>query len=187
MNADPPAKASVSASVAPPADASGGPPESADAVLAKNLVVARSVAGVTQQELADNAGISRATIAQLETGSSDPRLSTIAVLAKALGVPPILLLMGKPEAIALAAFFQTTTHGVDLDAGDVARMRRLVDTGMLKDRLRAAMVGATAARSQGDEKLAVSVVAAIFSAIYPGPGTVAGTILGRLLAENDLS
>jgi transcriptional regulator with XRE-family HTH domain len=156
-------------------------------VLAKNLVVARMVSGVTQQALADAAGISRATIAQLETGCSDPRLSTIVELAAALGVPPILLLVGKPEAVALAAFFQKPALPISITDADVAQMRRLVDTGMLKDRLRAALVGADAARASGEEGAATPVSVAIFSAIYPGPGTIAGTLLGRLLSAKTSS
>jgi transcriptional regulator with XRE-family HTH domain len=156
--------------------------ESADSVLAKNLVVARVVAGVTQQALADAAGVSRATVAQLETGYSDPRLSTIVELATALGIPPILLLLGKPEALALSAFFEKPSSDLSVNAGDVARMRRLVETGMLKDRLRAALVGASAARDSGEEGSIAAVSAAIFSAIHPGPGTVAGMLLGRLLS-----
>jgi transcriptional regulator with XRE-family HTH domain len=171
------------AEIASPDQASASRPESADSILAKNLVVARVVAGITQQALADAAGISRATIAQLETGYSDPRLSTIVELAAALGVPPILLLMGKPEAVALAAFFQNPSLGISVSDSDLIHMRRLVDTGMLKDRLRAALVGADVARANGEEGTATPISAAIFSAIHPGPGTIAGTLLGRLLSQ----
>jgi transcriptional regulator with XRE-family HTH domain len=161
--------------------------ESADSVLAKNLVVARVAAGITQQELADAAGISRATVAQLETGYSDPRLSTIVELAAALGVSPIFLLMGKPEAFALSAFFENPSAPLVLSDGDVAKMKRLVDTGMLKDRLRAALVGAGIARASEDAGPSAPVSAAIFSAIHPGPGTIAGVLLGRLVSEQSSS
>jgi DNA-binding XRE family transcriptional regulator len=160
------------------------PAESAGAVLAKNLVVARVVAGVTQHALAAAAGVSRATIAQLETGCSDPRLSTIVLLARALGIPAIVLLMGKPETIALTALLENPSPPISLSEGDVAHMRRLLDTGMLRDRIRAAVVGADLARRAADAATESQVVAAIFSAIHPGPGTIAGTLLGRMLNNN---
>ena len=156
--------------------------ESADALLAKNLVVARNTAKMTQQQLADASGISRATVAQIETGYSDPRLSTIVNLAAALGVPPILLLVGLAEVQGLAKLSETAAQVPLTDPRDIARMRNYIETGMLKDRLRAALIGAHAAGAVFTSPLA-SISAAIFSAFLPGPGTEIGGLLGELLAE----
>jgi transcriptional regulator with XRE-family HTH domain len=164
--------------------------ESADSVLAKNLVTARVAAGVTQHELAEASGISRATIAQIETGYSDPRLSTIVELAKALELPAIFLLIGLPEVRALAQVLNRAERDrPSIDPRDVARMRQYIGTGMLKDRLRAALIGATAAKSFSKSEQA-RVSAAIFSALLPGIGTEIGALLaesnsGRTHAEAD--
>ncbi len=151
-------------------------------MLAKNLLVARVVAGFTQQGLAEASRISRATIAQLEAGYSDPRLSTIDQLAKALGIPAILLLMGKPEIEAISALRQQLEEGAMISARDVQQMRQLVATGMLRDRLRAAVLGGDAVRTAGDPSHLIPISAAIFSAAQPGDGTHVGLLLGRLLA-----
>lgn len=54
--------------------------------LALNLGEARGAAGLTQGELSGRAAISRATIAQIESGNGDPRLATLEALAGVLGV-----------------------------------------------------------------------------------------------------
>ena len=157
--------------------------ESAETVLAKNLVVARLAAGLTQQELAAAADISRATIAQIETGCSDPRLSTIVDLATAIGISPLLLLTGTPEVLALTAL-NGADASIQVSPPDRARMAHLANTGMLKDRVRAARIGAAIAREAGKKPHSV-VAAAIFSAVHPGPGTAVGALLGELSHDID--
>jgi transcriptional regulator with XRE-family HTH domain len=161
--------------------------ESIDAVLAKNLIVARAIAGITQQALAHLAGVSRATIAQLETGYSDPRLSTIVDLSHALGISPVLLLIGDVEAHALVALSNEAKNWSRLvNAEAVDKMRLLLKSGMLKDRLRAAKVGAATALADG-ESSSVCVSTGIFSAIYPGPGTFIGRRLGLFLSLDQVT
>jgi transcriptional regulator with XRE-family HTH domain len=158
-------------------------PESADAILAKNLVTARLAVGLTQQRLAEDSGISRATVVQIEAGSSDPRLSTIIELAKALGLPAILLLVGLPEIQALSRVLERKAkQRPSIDPRDVERMTHFLRTGMLRDRARAAMLGATAAESFSKSELS-RVLAAMFSGFLPGAGTEIGALLGELFAE----
>ena len=152
-------------------------------------MVARLVLGVTQQELAQRADISRATIAQIETGYSDPRLSTIVDLAGALGIPPIVLLTGSEDVRALVNLLELVSapesdlqSAVPVPQTEVERMQRFLRSGMLKDRLRAARIGAAVARAAGAGS-ASEVCSAIFSAVLPGQGTVLGMQLGRVISE----
>lgn len=69
--------------------------------LARNLVVARAAIGWTQHQLARRSRISRATIAHIEATESDPRLSTVVMLAQALNVSPLCLLLGETEIDSL--------------------------------------------------------------------------------------
>jgi transcriptional regulator with XRE-family HTH domain len=52
----------------------------------------REARGLTQQALADVAGVNRVTVANIERGDADPTLVTLKALAKALGVPVATLL-----------------------------------------------------------------------------------------------
>lgn len=54
--------------------------------------------GLSQRELAGMAGISDVAIAELERNHRLPRPSTLAALARALGVPRTTLLHSTPEA-----------------------------------------------------------------------------------------
>lgn len=64
------------------------------AAFARNLRGAREKAGFSQEALAERAGMHRNAVALLETGKRDPRVSTVAKLAKALGIPASDLLRG---------------------------------------------------------------------------------------------
>jgi transcriptional regulator with XRE-family HTH domain len=58
--------------------------------LAAALRDARRAARLSQQELADRAGLTRMTVQKLEAGI-DPRISTIDVVARALGLELVLV------------------------------------------------------------------------------------------------
>jgi DNA-binding XRE family transcriptional regulator len=160
--------------------------ESIGSILAKNLVVARIAAGMTQHELAILADISRATIAQLEAGASDPRLSTVVDLAGAMRISPLLLLAGALDVSAFIALRDgaSTATDIDLLPDDVERMSRYAASGLLKDRVRAARVGAAAARVAKRGQAGV-IAAALFSPMRPGAGTRLGATLGQLLSGDD--
>jgi transcriptional regulator with XRE-family HTH domain len=52
---------------------------------------------LTQQQLADKAGTSKANISRLETGDQNARMATIVRLAEALGIEPAELVEWEPE------------------------------------------------------------------------------------------
>jgi transcriptional regulator with XRE-family HTH domain len=86
--------------------------------LAHNLQAARAMRGLTQGQLASQAGIPRSTVTNLESGGGNPALSTLVSLAEALSFS-IEELLAKPRA------FCTLTRAADLraknyDAGRVA-------------------------------------------------------------------
>jgi transcriptional regulator with XRE-family HTH domain len=56
--------------------------------IGKRLKDLRFRAGLTQQELADEAGTTQTTVARIERDAVEPEVTTIRKLAKALGVTP---------------------------------------------------------------------------------------------------
>lgn len=59
--------------------------------LVQELILARRAAGLTQAELAEKAGLSRMAVQKAESGATDPRLSTLHVMARALGMELMLV------------------------------------------------------------------------------------------------
>lgn len=59
----------------------------ADPRLVVTLKAVRTAAGLTQQELADRAGLSRKTVNTVENGVFTPSVLVALTLARALGVP----------------------------------------------------------------------------------------------------
>jgi len=73
--------------------------------LHKQLQLAREKSNVTQEQLAERSGVARPTIYRCESGKFDPRVSTIAELARALGLE--LMLVPRSLVGELTAFVQS--------------------------------------------------------------------------------
>ena len=59
--------------------------------LIEELEAARKAADLSQEQLATSAGLSRMTVQRTEAGQIDPRLSSIAAIAKTLGMDLMLV------------------------------------------------------------------------------------------------
>ncbi|MPM80673.1 hypothetical protein SDC9_127723 [bioreactor metagenome] len=73
--------------------------------LIDSLAAARKAQKITQAELAERAGLSRMAVQRTETGDVDPRYSTLAEMARVLGMQ----MMAVPADLvpALQAFIQS--------------------------------------------------------------------------------
>lgn len=96
------------------------------------LVACRRAAGVSQAELASRAGLTRMTVQRTEAGSVDPRLSSLLVMARELGMDLLLVpvalrpdleafvhaggrLLGQPAGVGAPASIAATL-GIDAAA-----------------------------------------------------------------------
>jgi transcriptional regulator with XRE-family HTH domain len=158
------------------------PIEGVQDTLARNLSAARGAIGLSQDQLASAAGVSRATVNQIEGGASakgDPRLSTLVSLAAALGISPVFLLLGRSELDAIAEAPKSKeakdvrSH---LTSEELETMRRLLRSGLAKNRTKAVEMGTTAAVTAGVTAGAIAA-AAIGTTLLPGIGTALGAAL----------
>lgn len=94
---------------------------------------ARRAAGLQQDELARRAGVSRMTVQRLEAGTIDPRVSTVTVLARALGLELLLVPTAlRPE---VEGFVQSGGRVLGQPSG-VAAPPSIVDTLASRERRR---------------------------------------------------
>jgi transcriptional regulator with XRE-family HTH domain len=77
----------------------------------------RESAGLTQQQLAERASLTREGVAQLETGRREPALATLIALCKALGVSCDSLL-AKPAGTTAPKRGRPRKSAEDVPAGD---------------------------------------------------------------------
>src|SRR5690554_5441501 len=59
--------------------------------LSSEYVQARQAHGLIQAQLAEKAGLSRMAVQKAESGTTDPRLSTLQVMARAMGMELMLV------------------------------------------------------------------------------------------------
>ena len=150
--------------------------DAVNANVAKNLVLARNACEFTQSELAEEAEVSRATIAQIESGDGDPRLSTIIDIATSLQISPVILLLGEDELNSLIKLIKEFPKE-NIPEEDIEEMRRLLSSGLKKHKLKAAKLGAATTVGLS------SAGAAIGSVLMPGIGTIVGASLGAFMSN----
>src|SRR5689334_19428434 len=66
--------------------------------LGAHVAAGRKIHGLTQQELAERAGITRATLAALEHGQGTPRIATVLAVARVLGFNESMVAAADPLA-----------------------------------------------------------------------------------------
>lgn len=64
----------------------------------EHLAAGRKIQGLTQQELADRAGLTRATVANLEHGEGGTRIEALLAVARVLGTNDLLVAALDPLA-----------------------------------------------------------------------------------------
>jgi transcriptional regulator with XRE-family HTH domain len=156
------------------------------ALVARNVILARRALGVTQEDLAARSGVSRATIAQLESGTNDCRLSTLSDLARALSINPAMFFLTTPDLAALSRVVPEETFKRVLDqlpSGEVRHMNALLATGLQRNVYEAGRTGAAAAEAAGYTTAGAIVGASIGSTLQPGIGTAVGALFGAMWAD----
>lgn len=156
-----------------PEDRAESVKEELRAALAKNIVSARKAKAkllgrhYTQEQLAEDSGISTTAIAQIERGEVDPRLSTITGIAVALGVNPVFLLFGRQEIETLHQMIQ----GLDAQSftelserffsDSLKEIEKLANSSLPRQQVKASQMGAGAIAMQINRQLAQNTLEAV--------------------------
>lgn len=153
--------------------------------LARNVATARAFRGYTQEQLADRADLSRPTIAKIEGGDAEPTLKTIAALATALEVPPLMLLVDKKvlagtNELMASEDVLALTH---TDPAELEKIDRLRDSGVRSKQAEASQVAAKIAAQAGWTGSATTLGAVLGAAVLPAiPGIIAGALIAGLFS-----
>jgi len=146
--------------------------------LARNLQVARKAIGITQQDLLEIGGYTRATISKIESGGGDPRISTIVDLATALGISPLLLLITKDELLAVADACKNLEDDIETIPEEVAVAFEFVNTATKKGLADAIQLAVENLKPEGK---AENIGTAVGTVHQPGRGSQIGKALGKAL------
>lgn len=157
--------------------------------LARNFAAARMARGLSQDEAAKLADVSRATIIQIESACGDPQLSTVEKLAKVAAVSPAFLLMNSDDIEAIANLADSeVVKSVHLEAelhGLQEKVSHYEQVGTVKSRRETVATTIAIAGAAGLASRAIPF-AAIGTAIIPGLGTAIAAGLGAwLIAKKD--
>lgn len=166
-------------------------------IIAKNLIIARTVNNMTQEELAQRAGISRYTIVQIENGEGDPKLSTLSDIASALGFSVALLFLGENEFKAIQTMNNEQAEkfiNENISPEELKQLNKLSKSTLQKNHIKAARMGVEAAQKGGlvpakNSEVASAAAgaaagAAIGTILLPGIGTAIGAAIGSLFFYN---
>lgn len=105
--------------------------------LGKNIRKARKAAGLTQEELAQAAGIAKISVGQYERGQREPRLEQLLKISKALNVSIYALILpddpGDPTASLYVEPPQQIAELLELmnEAGQLEALKRVEELAQL--------------------------------------------------------
>jgi len=159
-------------------------------LVARNILLARSALKLTQDQISEISGVSRATIAQIEGAIADCRLSTLNELARAMRISPLILFIREADVTHVLRF----AHKISVDEvmkqlppTRIRQMQQLKQTGLQRALVRLAQQGADAAREAGFAHPSSLAAAGICNTHIPGPGTAAGAIFGAMFEGQTLT
>jgi transcriptional regulator with XRE-family HTH domain len=103
------------------------PTRSTDATLAEKLRAIRREKGLTLQQVADGAGLSKAFVSQIESGAANPSLASLKRVGNALDIPLAALFESSPNSVPRSPVEPVDTGEVRVVRQD--RRKRLVWPG----------------------------------------------------------